>query len=75
MYAPDPLDGSKSGLPNTNGVILQAEYLPPIWERRSKIVVQYTIYSNFNGAGSDYDGSGRSASDNNTLYLLVWLMF
>jgi hypothetical protein len=75
LYAPDPLDGSKSGLPNTNGVIIQGEYLPPIWGRRSKIVVQYTLYSNFNGAGTDYDGSARNASDNNTLYLLAWLMF
>jgi len=75
LYAPDPVDGSRNGRPNSNGVILQAEYLPPIWGRRSKIVVQYTIYSNFNGASNDYDGSGRDASDNNTLYLLAWLMF
>jgi hypothetical protein len=75
LYAPDPVDGSKNGLPNSTGVILQAAYLPPIWDRRTKFVVQYTIYSNFNGAGSDYDGFGRSASDNNTLYVLVWQMF
>ena len=75
LYAPDPVGGSRNGLPNNNGVILQAQYLPPIWERRTKIVVQYTIYNQFNGASSNYDGSGRSASDNNTLYLLVWQMF
>jgi hypothetical protein len=27
-----------------------------------------TIYDKFDGAGSDYDGSGRNASGNNTLY-------
>lgn len=75
LYAPDPLDGSRNGRPNSNGVILQAEYLPPFWDRRNKIVVQYTIYSNFNGASSNYDGFGRRASDNNTLYILAWLMF
>jgi hypothetical protein len=75
LYAPDPVDGSKNGLPDSNGVILQAQYLPPIWERRTKIVVQYIIYNQFNGASSNYDGFGRSASDNNTLYLLVWQMF
>jgi hypothetical protein len=75
LYAPDPLDGSRNGLPNSSGVILQVQYLPPIWERRTKIVVQYTIYNTFNGAGSNYDGFGRSAGDNNTLYLLVWQMF
>jgi len=35
-------------------------------------LAQYTMYSTFNGASSNYDGYGRSASDNNTLYLLVW---
>ncbi|MEJ2670602.1 MAG: cytochrome C [Deltaproteobacteria bacterium] len=75
LYAPDPVGGSRNGLPNSSGVILQAEYLPPIWERRTKIVVQYTIYNQFNGASSNYDGFGRSAGDNNTLYVLIWQMF
>jgi hypothetical protein len=75
LYAPDPVDGSRNGRPNSNGFILQATYLPPIWERRTKILVQYTIYTNFNGAGSNYDGFGRSAGDNNTLYVSVWQMF
>jgi hypothetical protein len=75
LYAPDPLDGSRNGLPNSNGVILQAQYLPPFWDRRTKVVVQYTIYNQFNGTFSNYDGFGRSASDNNTLYVLIWQMF
>jgi hypothetical protein len=75
LYAPDPVDGSRTGLPDSNGIILQAQYLPPIWERRTKIVVQYTIYNQFNGAYSNYDGFGRSASANNTLYILIWQMF
>ena len=32
-------------------------------------------YNKFNGADSNYDGFGRNASANNTLYALVWLMF
>ncbi len=48
--------------------------MPPVYDK-AKIVVQYTIYNNFNGAGTNYDGFGRSASGNNTLYLLTWLMF
>lgn len=39
-----------------------------------KISLQYTIYNKFNGASSNYDGFGRDASDNNTLYALVWAM-
>jgi hypothetical protein len=74
LYAPDPVDGSRRGLPDSNGFILQGIYVPPQWER-AKIVVQYTIYNKFNGARTDYDGCGRNAADNNTLYLLTWLMF
>jgi hypothetical protein len=33
------------------------------------------VYTKFNGARNNYDGSGRNASDNNTLYLLAWLVF
>ena len=29
----------------------------------------------FNGAGSDYDGFGRSATDNDTLYAFAWFVF
>jgi len=72
LYAPDPVDGSRTGSPNTDGFILQAYYLP--WER-TKFTVQYVIYNRFNGASSNYDGFARSASDNNTLYVLAWIAF
>jgi hypothetical protein len=72
LYAPDQVDGSRTGSPNTDGFILQAYYLP--WER-TKFTVQYVIYNRFNGASSNYDGFGRSASDNNTLYVLAWIAF
>jgi hypothetical protein len=38
----------------------------------TQFALQYTFYSRFNGARHNYDGSGRSAADNNTLYLLLW---
>jgi hypothetical protein len=37
-----------------------------------RVGLQYTIYTKFDGAGSNYDGAGRNASDNNTLRLFVW---
>ncbi|MDA8052506.1 MAG: hypothetical protein M0002_21305 [Rhodospirillales bacterium] len=40
-----------------------------------KLFAQYTRYSQFDGAAKNYDGSGRNASDNNTLFLGVWLAF
>jgi hypothetical protein len=44
------------------------------WEN-TRLGVQYTGYSNFNGGKTDYDGSGRDASGNNTLYAFAWLAF
>ncbi|MBW4054320.1 MAG: hypothetical protein HIU83_02750 [Proteobacteria bacterium] len=72
LYSPASVGGSRTGSPNSNGFTLEADYVP--WEQ-TKISLQYTIYDKFNGAHSNYDGFGRNASDNNTLYALVWLMF
>jgi hypothetical protein len=38
-----------------------------------RLGLQYTGYLRFNGGGANYDGSGRAASDNNSLFLFVWL--
>jgi hypothetical protein len=40
-----------------------------------KLGAQYTIYTRFNGGTRNYDGSGRNAGDNNTLFLYAWLAF
>jgi hypothetical protein len=34
--------------------------------------LQYTIYTKFDGAGTNYDGFGRNASDNDTLRIFIW---
>ena len=39
------------------------------------IGVQYTAYSKFNGASHNYDGFGRNASDNNSLFFYVWAAY
>jgi len=72
LYSSIPVVGSRTGSPNSNGFILEADYRP--WEK-TKISLQYIIYNKFNGDHSNYDGFGRNASDNNMLYVLVWLMF
>jgi hypothetical protein len=64
--------GSASGSPNSSGWIAELNYLP--WQN-VKLALQYIAYQKFNGASSDYDGFGRNAKDNNTLYLLGWLNF
>jgi hypothetical protein len=63
---------SANSSPQTSGWALELDYLP--WEN-VKLAVQYTAYAKFNGASSDYDGTGRNASDNNTLYIFAWLAF
>jgi hypothetical protein len=83
LYAPADISGSRTGRPNTNGWILEFDYLPfnkrggaPLWRWfNPKFIVQYVIYNEFNGAGRDYDGSGRRASDNNTLFVAAWFAF
>lgn len=72
LYAPARVTGSRTGSPDSAGWILEADYLP--WQN-TKFLLQYTAYSKFNGASSNYDGFGRNASDNNTLFLDLWLMW
>ena len=67
-----PLTGSASGSPNSSGEVLEADYLPWL---NTKFMLQYIIYNKFNGASSNYDGFGRDASDNNTLFLNFWFAF
>ena len=71
LYSSAPVEGSRTGSPNSNGFILETDYLPL---EKVKISLQYVIYNKFNGAQSNYDGFGRNASDNNTLYAVVWFM-
>jgi len=74
--------GSANGKPNSNNFIVEADWVPfgksGSWAGpwvNLKVGAQYTIYTQFNGAASNYDGYGRNASDNNTLYLFAWLIF
>ncbi|MGA7723125.1 MAG: hypothetical protein WCA84_18305 [Ignavibacteriaceae bacterium] len=72
LYPVNPVSGSNNASPNSNGELLQLTYLP--W-MNTQFALQYIIYNQFNGGSSNYDGSGRNASDNNTLYLMGWFVF
>jgi hypothetical protein len=72
LYAPNPVDGSRTGEPNSQGLIGELDVNP--WENL-RVQLQYVMYSKFNGAVTDYDGSGRKASDNNTVYLAIWIVY
>jgi hypothetical protein len=77
-----PLNGSANGKPDSNAVTLEADWVP-FGKRASwgaplanlKLGVQYTLYTEFDGAARDYDGFGRNASDNDTLFVFAWLVF
>ncbi len=81
LYAANP-DTGYAGTPDTNGYVLQADWTPfgksDSWGApwaNLRMGLQYTGYTKFNGASSNYDGSGRNACDNNTLYAFVWSAF
>jgi hypothetical protein len=66
------LYATPTGSPNTTGWAAELDYLP--WQN-VKLALQYTLYTKFNGSSSNYDGTGRNASDNNTLYIFAWIAF
>ena len=48
------------------GYIANVSFWP--WQNL-QLAAQYTGYTRFNGGTTNYDGSGRNASANNTIYL------
>jgi hypothetical protein len=69
LYAPAPVSGGASG---SRGHITEVNWWP---QQNIKFGVQYTGYTRFNGAGTNYDRSGRNASYNNSLYLIGYFTF
>jgi hypothetical protein len=80
LFVPGEVEGSASGSPDSRGYLVQFEYIPfgkpdsygQPWVNL-RLGLQYTGYQRFNGGSSNYDGAGRSASDNNTLFVFAWL--
>jgi hypothetical protein len=64
--------GNASGAPDISGSTLELFYIPI---QNMRLGVQYTAYDKFNGSSTNYDGLGRNASDNNTLYMYAWFAF
>ena len=76
LYAPAPLTGSANGSPNWQAIIAQFDWTPfgksttdPGFPWLNvRVGVQYTHYLQFNGGTTNYDGFGRNAGDNDTLF-------
>lgn len=67
--APTPISGNLANSPNTRGWVPELFWIPTQYLR---VGLQYFAYQRFNGADHNYDGAGRNASDNNTLFIYVW---
>ena len=82
LYAPAPVTGSANGKPDSNAFIIEADWVPfgkadsflrPL--ANLKLGLQGTIYTRFNGETTNYDGFGRNASGNDTLFAFAWFAF
>ena len=67
--------------PDSNGVMFQLDVTPfgglsqPRRRINLRVGVQYTLYTKFNGAASNFDNQGTNASDDNTFRVFTWLAF
>ncbi len=75
-------DGFADGSPNWSGTRLQLDWTPygqqppgAGFDAHWRLGAQLTSYDRFNGARANYDGAGRNAADNNSLFLFAWLVF
>ncbi|MFI5315332.1 MAG: cytochrome C [Myxococcota bacterium] len=77
------LYGTSTGRPGSDGWVFQANWLPlnklggpSFWPASNvKFSLQYTLYNQFNGAKKNFDGTGRDATDNDTIFLEAWIAF
>ena len=82
LFPAAPVSGSANGKPNSNAFTFEADWVPfgkqDSWARpfaNLKVGLQYVAYTMFNGGSRNYDGFGRNASDNDTLFLYLWMAF
>jgi hypothetical protein len=73
LFPTGPVTGNaNNGDPRSAGYIANISWWPV---QNIGLTLQYTGYTRFNGAATNYDGSGRNADSNNTLYLLARFVF
>ena len=66
------VNGNLSGNPGIRGWTYEAFWTPTQYLRFG---AQYTAYGRYNGASQNYDGFGRNARDNNSLFLYLWAAY
>jgi hypothetical protein len=63
---------NNQGDPATSGMTYEAFFIPV---QNVRVGAQYTSYSKYQGASNNYDGAGRNAGDNNSMFLYVWFAY
>ncbi|MDH5553506.1 MAG: cytochrome C, partial [Nitrosomonas sp.] len=78
----DPISGSRFGKPDSQSFTAEVSYTPFGKSASTlstlanlRIAAQYVHNFQFNGGYQNYDGFGRNAVGNDTLYLNGWLAF
>jgi hypothetical protein len=72
LFPAGSVSGSANGDPRSNGYIANVSWWPV---QNIGLTFQYTGYERFNGGATNYDGSGRNADSNNTVYLVARFVF
>ena len=74
--------GNRTFTPNSTGVMFQVDYTlfpngdSPLGQRfNARVGLQYTAFTEFNGAATNFDGAGNNASDNNALRIFLWMAY
>lgn len=69
LYDPTRVGGNISSNPAVRGETIEV-FLTPV--QYVRLGLQLTAYGRYNGAAHNYDGFGRNANDNNSLFFYVW---
>ena len=72
LFPSGAVSGNLNGDPRGAGYIANVSVWP--WQNL-QLAAQYTGYTRFNGGNINYDGAGRNASANNTVYLDIKILF
>jgi hypothetical protein len=66
------LNANPSAVPNSRLWVPEIFWNPVQYVR---VGLQYYMWDQYQGAKSNYDGNGRNARDNNTVFLYVWAAY
>ena len=74
LYPAASITGSRTGDPGSNGEVAEVTVNPWL---NARIGLQYVMYQRFNGSSASYDvgAAGRSAKDNNSLFVYFWFAY